>query len=235
MNPFNQARKWIADAQRIVALTGAGVSAESGIPTFRGADGLWKRYRPEELANSQAFAADPKLVWEWYDWRRQLIADAAPNPAHLALAACGKLTLITQNVDGLHDLAGSQGILKIHGDIWTLRCLDCGRETVDRTAPLAVLPPLCDSCGGMLRPAIVWFGEALPTGIWQQAQDATTRADVFLIIGTSGQVFPAAGLAPLAKRTSNAKIIEVNIAPGGASVDAFLEGKAGEVLPALLF
>jgi NAD-dependent deacetylase len=231
---FAQARQWIADANRIVALTGAGVSAESGIPTFRGADGLWKRYRAEDLATPQAFAADPKLVWEWYDWRRQIIAKASPNPAHLALAACDRLTLVTQNVDGLHDLAGSRGALKIHGDIWTLRCLDCGAETVDRTAPLPQIPPVCARCGGLQRPGVVWFGEDLPARVWTAAQYAAQQADVFLVIGTSAQVYPAASLAPLAKRASNAKIVEVNIEPSGASVDAFVEGKAGEVLPALL-
>ena len=231
---MQQARRWIAQAQRIVALTGAGVSAESGIPTFRGAEGLWQKYRAEDLATPEAFDRDPHLVWEWYDWRRQIIAKASPNASHLALAACQKLILITQNVDGLHDLAGSRDILKIHGDIWTLRCLDCATETVDRTAPLATLPPVCAKCGGMLRPGVVWFGEDLPVGIWQQAQQAAMQADVFLIIGTSAQVYPAASLAPLARRAANAKIIEVNIAPSGASADAFLEGKAGEVLPLLL-
>jgi NAD-dependent deacetylase len=232
--PIEQARQWLAEAPRIVALTGAGVSAESGIPTFRGPGGLWNNRRPEELATPQAFARDPRLVWEWYDWRRQIIAQAQPNPAHLALAACARLTLITQNVDGLHELAGSRGILRIHGDIWTLRCLGCGAETVDRTVPLPSLPPRCEACGGLRRPGVVWFGEDLPPDIWASAVDAASQANVFLIIGTSAQVYPAASLAPLARRASGARIIEVNIASSGAAVDAFVEGKAGEVLPPLL-
>jgi NAD-dependent deacetylase len=211
------------------------VSAESGIPTFRGADGLWKKYRAEELATPQAFARDPKLVWEWYDWRRQIIAAAAPNPAHLALAAMGeRLTLITQNVDGLHDLAGSKGILKIHGDIWVRRCTRCLLEVLDRVSPLPQLPPPCPKCGAMQRPGVVWFGEGLPQDVWQAAEHAAQQSNVFLVIGTSAQVYPAASLVPLAKR-AGAKIVEVNIARSGVSseADAFLEGPAGEILPRL--
>jgi NAD-dependent deacetylase len=217
-----------------VVLTGAGVSAESGIPTFRGPGGLWKTFRPEDLATPQAFARDPRLVWEWYDWRRQLVANAAPNPAHLALASHPALTLITQNVDGLHDRAGSRNVLKLHGDLWTLRCLECESEFVDRTTPLPQLPPSCPQCAGLLRPGVVWFGESLPEEIWSRAQDAAAMADVFLVIGTSAQVHPAAGLAMRAKRGAGARIIEVNLEPSGVEVDAFLEGRAGELLPALL-
>ena len=232
---LDQARHWIARARRIVALTGAGVSAESGIPTFRGEGGLWRNHRAEDLATPEAFARDPRLVWEWYDWRRQIVAKASPNPGHLALASCPRLTLVTQNVDGLHDLAGSRDVRKIHGDIWTLRCMDCATEVVDRTAPLPVLPPRCAKCGGLLRPGVVWFGENLPPHAWQSAVEAASQADVFLIIGTSAQVYPAASLAPLAKRAADsAKIIEVNIASSGTAVDTFLQGKAGEVLPLLL-
>lgn len=234
MSTFEQARAWLGAARRVVALTGAGISAESGIPTFRGPGGLWKQFRPEELATPQAFARDPALVWEWYDWRRQRIALAFPNAAHRALAARPAITLITQNVDGLHDLAGSQGVLKVHGDIWTLRCTDCGLEVVDRTVPLPELPPRCTDCGALLRPGVVWFGESLPDEIWSRAQDAATSADVMLVIGTSAQVYPAAGLAARARVVSNARVIEINLEPSGAEVDAFLPGKAGEVLPALL-
>ncbi len=218
-----------------MALTGAGVSAESGIPTFRGADGLWKKYRAEDLATPEAFEADPRLVWEWYDWRRQIIAKAKPNPAHLALAECPRLTLITQNVDGLHDLAGSRDVLKVHGDIWIRRCIACGHEETDRIAPLPVLPPLCTRCGAIQRPGVVWFGEGLPAYEWMRASQAAEGADVFLVIGTSAQVYPAAGLVPLARR-SGAKIVEVNVARSEVSsrVDVFLEGPAGEILPQLL-
>jgi len=227
----------VGEARHIAALTGAGVSAESGIPTFRGADGLWRRYRAEDLATPEAFAADPHLVWEWYDWRRGIIAAAKPNPAHQALAAFdpARLTLITQNVDGLHDLAGSQGVLKIHGDIWVRRCVGCGKEEVDRVTPLPALPPSCPACGGLQRPGVVWFGEGLPQKVWQRAEQASSRADLFLVIGTSAQVYPAASLVPLAKR-AGAKIVEVNIARSGisTSADVFLEGPAGQMLPLLL-
>jgi NAD-dependent deacetylase len=213
------------------------VSAESGIPTFRGADGLWRRYRAEELATPEAFAADPCLVWEWYDWRRGIIATAKPNPAHQALAAFdpARLTLVTQNVDGLHDLAGSQRVLKIHGDIWVRRCVRCGKEETDRFHPLPALPPLCPDCGNLQRPGVVWFGEGLPQDTWREAEEASSHADLFLVIGTSAQVYPAASLAPLAKR-AGAKIIEVNIARSGisSSADVFLEGPAGQILPSLL-
>jgi NAD-dependent deacetylase len=178
-------RGWIASAGSIAALTGAGISAESGIPTFRGAGGLWREYRAEDLATPEAFSRDPKLVWEWYDWRRSLIAAAEPNAGHLALAELArrgpKFTLITQNVDGLHDRAGSTGVLKVHGDIWTVRCVSCGQEWEDRRAKLPELPPRC-RCGGIERPGVVWFGESLPGNVWAQAEDAAHNADLFLII-----------------------------------------------------
>ncbi len=218
-----------------MALTGAGVSAESGVPTFRGAGGLWRNFRAEDLATPDAFARDTKLVWEWYDWRRQEIAKARPNPAHIALARAESLTLITQNVDGLHDLAGSTEALKIHGDIWTRRCTRCGHEETDRVTPLPELPPKCPQCAGIQRPGVVWFGEGLPEGVWQRAEHAAGNARVLLVIGTSAQVYPAAGLVPLAKR-AGAKIVEVNIARSQASdlADEFHEGPAGELVPGIL-
>ncbi len=234
MSALEQARHWLGDARRIVALTGAGISAESGIPTFRGAGGLWREFRAEDLATPHAFARDPKLVWEWYDWRRGLVAAAKPNPAHAALAARPDITLVTQNVDGLHTLAGSRGALEVHGDLWTLRCVGCGAEHVDRTVPLGELPPRCAACGALLRPGVVWFGEALPERTWSLACEAAEAADVFLVIGTSSLVHPAAGLAARAKLGAGAKVIEVNLERSGAGADVFLEGKAGEVLPALL-
>jgi NAD-dependent deacetylase len=233
-----QVRRWLADASFIAALTGAGVSAESGIPTFRGDGGLWRRFRAEELATPQAFGRDPRLVWEWYDWRRQLIARAEPNPAHRALAEYAAstpgFTLITQNVDGLHDRAGSRGVLKLHGDIWMLRCVECGRELQDYRAPLPELPPRC-ACGGLLRPGVVWFGEGLPRKVWEQAEEAARRAQVFLVVGTSAAVYPAAGLITLAK-SCGAMVVEVNPEPSAAAhiVDAALRGPAGTILPDLL-
>jgi len=231
-------RQWLRDASSIAVLTGAGVSAESGVPTFRGGDGLWKQYRAEDLATPGAFARDPKLVWEWYDWRRALIAKAQPNAGHFALAEAErrarKFTLITQNVDGLHELAGSHNVLRLHGSIWMLRCVECEREREDRRSPLPELPPRCE-CGGMLRPGVVWFGEALPAKIWQQAESAAREADLFLLIGTSAVVYPAAGLAPIAK-SSGARVVEINIAETGFSdaIDEFLQGPSGELLPQLI-
>lgn len=231
-------REWLRDASSIAVLTGAGVSAESGVPTFRGNNGLWKQYRAEDLATPAAFARDPKLVWEWYDWRRSVIAQAKPNPGHYALveaeARARKFTLITQNVDGLHELAGSRSVLRLHGSIWILRCLACAREREDRRTPLPELPPRCE-CGVMLRPGVVWFGEALPMKIWQEAEAAARQADLFLMIGTSAMVYPAAGLATIAK-SSGARVVEINIAESGLSdtIDEFLQGPSGELLPQLI-
>jgi NAD-dependent deacetylase len=228
----------IRAANVIAVLTGAGISAESGVPTFRGPDGLWRNYKPEDLATPEAFARDPRLVWEWYDWRRQLIAGVHPNAAHTALArlerAKKEFTLITQNVDGLHDRAGSYRILKLHGDIWRFRCLVCDREWPDRRVPLAKIPPKC-MCGGTARPGVVWFGEALPPGIFQEAEHAASRAEVFLVAGTSAVVYPAASLVPYARR-AGAKVLEVNLeeTPVSAMCDWSLRGKASELLPALL-
>jgi len=235
---LEQARKWIEEAERIVVLTGAGISAESGVPTFRGTGGLWRQYRPEELATPEAFARDPKLVWEWYLWRRSIIAKAAPNPGHLALvrleARKPEFLLITQNVDGLHERAGSRRLVKLHGDIWEVRCMQCGRQERDERLELPELPPRC-SCGGSLRPAVVWFGEDLPENAWNEAVRAVHSAQLLLVVGTSAVVYPAASLIPMA-RTSGARIIEVNLeeTPYSPAVDCALRGRAGELLPQLI-
>ena len=235
---MTQARAWLEAASSVVVLTGAGISAESGVPTFRGQGGLWKKFRAEDLATPEAFTRDPRLVWEWYDSRRAARAQVAPNAGHRALAELEarkpRFTLVTQNVDGLHDRAGSRNVLKLHGDIWTLRCLRCGRERRDERTPLPELPPSCE-CGGMLRPGVVWFGEPLPVEAWERAQKATREAEVLLVVGTSATVYPAAGLIPLAT-SAGARVIECNVeeTPFSSGLDRSLRGRAGELLPQLI-
>jgi NAD-dependent deacetylase len=232
---LSRARELLRNASRIAVLTGAGISAESGIPTFRGAAGIWKKYRPEQLATPTAFLHDPATVWEWYLWRRTVVGQAQPNAGHRALVDLEKrtphFTLITQNVDGLHDRAGSSRILKVHGDLFTNRCWKCNRET-------AVLPderpPHC-ACGGMLRPGVVWFGEALPADVWRESEQAASEAEVMLVVGTSAQVYPAAGLVPYAQQ-NGAAVIEVNLeaTPFSDSIDVSLRGPSGEILPQIV-
>jgi NAD-dependent deacetylase len=235
---LEKAREWIREARSVAVLTGAGISAESGVPTFRGPGGLWRQYRPEELATPEAFRRDPRLVWEWYDWRRQRIAQARPNAGHEALVRLERskprFWLITQNVDGLHERAGSRRVIKLHGDIWLVRCVACGRQQRDERVPLPELPPRC-ACGGLLRPGVVWFGEALPPGAWEAAEQAVREAEVLLVVGTSAVVYPAAGLIPLAQ-ACGARVIEVNPeeTPMSARLDCSLRGPAGEILPALI-
>ena len=235
---MEQTREWLRNARRVAVLTGAGVSAESGVPTFRGKDGLWKHYRPEDLATPDAFSRDPRLVWQWYNWRRGLVARAQPNRGHYALAdlerTAREFTLITQNVDDLHEQAGSKNVVKLHGDIWQVRCLSCAREWVDTRPAIAELPPRC-CCGGLLRPGVVWFGEELLPGIWDRAEKAARKADVFLVIGTSAVVYPAAGLVRVAK-CAGAKVVEINLAETviTTQIDAFLPGPCGELLPKLI-
>jgi len=238
MGDLEQARGWLAEATAVAILTGAGISAESGVPTFRGTGGLWKDYKPEELATPEAFAKDPRLVWEWYNWRRELIAKALPNIGHRALVELEKrkprFTLITQNVDGLHDRAGSGKILKLHGDIWRMKCTSCGSNWPDRRVPLPKIPPHC-ACGGLARPGVVWFGEPLPDGMMKEAEHAASSAQVFLVIGTSAVVVLAASLVPYAKK-AGARIIEINTEDTAATaiVDCALRGPAGELLPQLV-
>jgi NAD-dependent deacetylase len=233
-----QARAWLEAASSVVVLTGAGISAESGVPTFRGQGGLWKKFRAEDLATPAAFARNPRLVWEWYDSRRAALARVEPNAGHRALAQLEarkpRFTLVTQNVDGLHDRAGSRNVVKLHGDIWALRCLRCGRERRNERTPLPELPPCCE-CGGMLRPGVVWFGEPLPVEAWELAQKATREAEVLLVVGTSATVYPAAGLVPLAM-SAGARVIECNVeeTPFSSGLDRSLRGRAGELLPQLI-
>ena len=219
----------------VTVLTGAGISAESGVPTFRGKDGLWKSYRAEQLATPEAFADDPELVWQWYDWRRGIIAGKEPNAAHYAITDLEKLferfLLITQNVDGLHRRAGTQNLVELHGYIFGVRCVAEGKTMENLDVPLPAIPPLC-GCGAMLRPDIVWFGEALPERAIMKALEASRASDLMLVVGTSAVVQPAASM-PLIAREAGALVLEINPDPTPISpfVDATIQGKAGEVLP----
>lgn len=233
-----RAREWLQQAQAVAVLTGAGISAESGLPTFRGPDGLWRNHRPEQLATPEAFARDPQLVWEWYAWRRSVHATCVPNPGHRALAALERrkesFLLITQNVDSLHERAGSRAVVHLHGSLWRVRCTACGREEQNEQVPLDPLPPKC-ACGAMQRPAVVWFGESLPQEEFRMATAAAQRAEVFLVAGTSSVVYPAAAL-PRVAREHGAHVIEVNPEPTDltSSADVSLRGPAGEILPQMI-
>jgi NAD-dependent deacetylase len=241
------ARVWLREARAIAVLTGAGMSAESGVPTFRDAQtGLWAKFRPEELATESAFRANPTRVWDWYATRRELMKDVRPNAGHLALARFqqrhpGRLTLITQNVDGLHQAAGSVGTLSLHGnifdDVWLEPCAGapgCGGvcETA-RAQPGR--PPACADCGNLLRPGVVWFGEMLPAAALAAAEDAAQTCDLMLVVGTSGAVWPAAGLAHTA-RQGGARVVVVNPEPSELddAAHALLRATAASALPELL-
>lgn len=224
---------------KLAALTGAGASQESGLRTFRDAQsGLWAQYRPEDLASPQAFARDPKLVWDWYAWRREAVKAVRPNPGHYALVEIEKripvFTLITQNVDGLHRMAGSRNVLELHGNIQRVRCSEC-YTFAEIWGDDSESVPRCEVCGGLLRPDVVWFGEALPRDPLEAAVEAARTCDVFFSIGTSGIVQPAASLA-YAARNRGAVVVEINLEPTPLTpkADFFLQGKSGEVLPALV-
>lgn len=236
MSHFKHLQAYVRATRAIAVLTGAGVSAESGVPTFRGEGGMWREHRPEDLATPEAFARDPRLVWEWYDWRRSIVANARPNRAHLALAKLEQRTprfaLVTQNVDGLHQAAGSRNVIPLHGDLWTLRCVDCGAEHEDRTVPLPELPPRC-RCGGLERPGIVWFGESLAETALAAAYGAVQEAELLLVVGTSGVVWPAAGLAEVALREQKPVIVVDPDPTAWEGRALLLRGSAGEVLPRL--
>lgn len=224
-------------SQKIVFSTGAGVSAESGVPTFRGAGGIWSKMKPEELASVDGFMKNPRLVWEWYRYRRELMSKVEPNPGHRAIAEFEKhypeMILITQNVDGLHARAGSTAILELHGNISRNKCLKCGRP-FEKEINLDEGLPLCE-CGGMIRPDVVWFGEMLPQDVLRRAFRAAEEAQVFFAVGTSAIVQPAASLPLIASR-GGAFVVEVNVESTGLTptVDLFLQGKSGEVLPRIL-
>jgi NAD-dependent deacetylase len=228
----------LAGMEKIAVLTGAGISAESGIPTFRGTDGLWKNFRAEELATPGAFARDPDLVWEWYDWRRGIIGAKKPNRGHEVLSAWESMFpefhIITQNIDGFHRLAGSNNVLELHGNIWRMRCTREGTVTDSHTTPLEKIPPLCKDCGAILRPHVVWFGESLDMDILDSAFRLSSACDAMFIIGTSAVVQPASSL-PLAAMENQALTVEINPDPTPISshMEYSLRGTAGKLLPEL--
>lgn len=232
-------RRRFATARRAVAFTGAGISKESGLDTFRDLGGVWQKVRPEDMATPQAFRRDPRRVWSWYAERWRRAAGVQPNPGHLALARMAALftafTVVTQNVDGLHQRAGSRDVLELHGTLAWARCDFCGsrREMGEAVEESPDAPPAC-GCGGLLRPAVVWFGEVLPAGAMERASEETWMSDIFLTIGTSGAVYPAAGLIATA-RQAGACLIEVNPEPTPFSRLAHLRlaAPAGTALPAL--
>jgi len=234
-----EAARLLTAAKHVVVLTGAGISAESGIMTFRGKDGVWEKYDFSKLATLEGFLEDPELVWRWYEDRRGNIADTAPNPAHYALAEMEPMfegfDLVTQNIDGLHQAAGSTNVTELHGNIWRTRCMggECPIEE-NREVPLKELPPMCP-CGEMRRPDVVWFGESLPPDALESAMSAAARADLAMTIGTSAAVYPAA-YVPVAAKRRGAPLIEVNMEPTPLTemADVALHGKAGEILPGLV-
>lgn len=225
-------------AERMVFFTGAGVSAESGLPTFRDAQtGLWAQYRPQDLATPEAFARDPEMVWRWYQWRRRVHADVAPNPAHRAIAAfearLPQTALVTQNVDRLHEMAGSPAPIHLHGSVFRNKCARCGVAMPEVPNDLET-PPRCEVCGGLCRPDIVWFGEGLPEAPWKTAVAAAVAAEVVVSVGTSATVHPAARI-PVLAREAGALVVQVNPEPTPLDKIALnLRGAAGSVLPALL-
>jgi len=227
-----------AAARSVVAFTGAGVSAESGVPTFRGTDGLWSKFKPEELATMTAFMKNPALVWEWYAERKRVISSITPNEGHMALARLQDLfphfAIITQNIDNLHRRAGSKVVYELHGNIERNYCLKCGTRASNEEVLGQKGAPECSRCGGLIRPDVVWFGEMLPEEEWEKAERAASSADIFLSIGTSTIVYPAASL-PLIAKQNGALLVEINMerTPLSGIADEILAGPSGVILPAL--
>ena len=226
----------LRQAEKIVFVTGAGISQESGIPTFRGKDGFWRKYDPMKLATIYAFYEDPKLVWEWYEERRKNILDASPNPGHRSIAELEKhkqVSVLTQNIDGLHQRAGSSHVYELHGSIITIKCTVCDFKD-NITSGFSSLPPLC-KCGNILRPDVVWFGEALPQDVWKSAMEQAVACDVMIVVGTSLAVSPA-NLLPVYAKQNGAILVEVNIedTPMSSSMDLSLRTSAARALPELV-
>jgi NAD-dependent deacetylase len=236
---IEEAARRLHDARRVVAFSGAGMSAESGVPTFRDSGGLWEQYRIEEVATPRALRGNPLKVWEFYEMRRRTMVSVEPNAGHRAAAELETLfedvTVVTQNIDGLHQRAGSTRVLEVHGSLWRARCLEqCGRAVDPFPYPAPALPPPCE-CGSILRPEVVLFGEMLPEDVFREAEARAARADVVLVVGTSSIVWPAAGI-PLAAQSAGATVVEVN--PERTDLtdrfDLWIRGRAGDVLPRLL-
>lgn len=224
MNSTDDWRAVLPHVERVVVLTGAGISAESGVPTFRGENGLWKHFRPEELASVDAFLSNPEIVWEWYAYRRKLISEVQPNGGHRALVrmeqVIGDFLIVTQNVDGLHQAAGSTKVVEIHGNIRRNHCQRC-KKPADVDPLQADGPPACASCGGLVRPSVVWFGEQLPMEAFGAAERAARRCELFIAVGTSGVVYPAASL-PFTAKSAGAFLLEIN--PESTDLTRYADG-----------
>jgi NAD-dependent deacetylase len=237
---LERAAEALRKAERVAILSGAGASAESGVPTFRASDGLWEDHRIEDVATPGGFKRDPELVWRFYNLRRAAVAKVHPNPGHFALAELerrmpGRFTLVTQNIDGLHQRAGSTNVLELHGSLARTRCSGCGVIEDRGHEPLGELPK-CPHCGTLLRPDVVWFHEPLPADVWRKAERAARECDVLIVVGTSAVVYPAASLIPIAQQGNNALVVECNLARTDASghADIGLYGPSGETLPRLI-
>ncbi len=239
MTVSKRMRQLLAEAESMCVLTGAGLSAESGVPTFRGEEGIWKKFKPEEFANFDAFIRNPELVWEWYSYRKKVMNAVEPNPGHYALAEMQDLvpdfTHVTQNVDNLHARAGCKGVLELHGNITRSYCIDCRTDASESSQRVFEKVPRCESCGGLLRPDVVWFGEFLPAAVFEQGAEAARRCDMFLCVGTSGVVYPAASL-PLMAREAGAYVVEINpeVTDLSPRVSETLLGRSGDILPKIL-
>ncbi|MFA8342599.1 MAG: NAD-dependent deacetylase [Rhodothermaceae bacterium] len=226
-------------ADSIVFFTGAGISAESGIATFRGDGGIWKKFRPEELANFDAFMNNPDRVWEWYQYRRDIVNDCQPNPGHHAIAEFekyfDKVTVVTQNVDGLHARAGSNEIYELHGNIERNFCVDCKTFYDSPEIKKSEKTPKCEKCGGLVRPDVVWFGEALPMDIFSKGEKAAEKSDICFIVGTSAVVYPAAHI-PISAKRAGSYLVEINLDSTeiSGSVNLSIKGKSGEILPEIM-
>ncbi|HOE16941.1 MAG TPA: NAD-dependent deacylase [Syntrophorhabdaceae bacterium] len=237
-NEMERAIERLRTTKSLLVITGAGISAESGIPTFRGDDGLWQNYRAEELATPWAFERDPVTVWKWYDWRRGIIGKAEPNPGHHAIKRLEEmfpgLFLITQNVDGLHGRTGIKNIIEIHGNLWRVRCSRDGRTSMLMDVPLKSIPPRCE-CGELLRPDVVWFGESILSDVLQMSYNAMSLCDTLMVVGTSGVVYPVASF-PENVKGNGGFVIEVNLEPTPITnvADVSLFGKSGDILPAIV-